>query len=75
MTDSENPGADARRKYGDEDFIACIKKLEPASTSEVAEAVGCTRRTADYRLKQLQDEDRVDSKMAGNSLIWYLTEE
>ncbi len=74
MTDSDNPGADARRKYEDSEFRDAVSELEPASTSEVADAVGCPRRTADYRLKQLRDEGAVESKMAGNSLIWFLSE-
>jgi predicted transcriptional regulator len=75
MTDSDNPGADARRKYEDEAFIEAVRESQPASTSEVGERVGCPRRTADYRLRKLRDEGQVDSKMAGNSLIWFLTDE
>lgn len=75
MTDSDNPGADARRKYEDAAFIEAVRESQPASTAEVGELVGCPRRTADYRLRKLRDEGRVDSKMAGNSLIWFLTDE
>lgn len=72
MGESDNPGADARRKYEDSAFVDAVRKHQPASTKEVAQAVGCPRRTADYRLRKLQDEGQVDSKMAGNSLIWFL---
>jgi len=74
VTDSDNPGADARRKYEDSEFVDAVREREPASTSEIAEFVGCPRRTADYRLRKLRDEQRVESKMAGNSLIWFLAE-
>lgn len=72
--DSENPGADARRKYEDEEFIDAVRELQPASTREVGERVGCPRRTADYRLRKLRDEGTVNSKMVGNSLVWYPAE-
>lgn len=71
----DNPGAEARRKYTDEAFIDAVRAREPAATSEVAEAVGCPRRTADYRLRRLEEAGAVASKMAGNSLIWSLAEE
>lgn len=73
MDDTENPGAEARRQYDDSEFMDAVGKHQPASTSEVADAVGCSRRTADYRLKQLREEGAVQSKMAGNSLIWFST--
>ena len=59
-------------KYSDEDFLEAVEKHEPASTSEVAEAVGCSRRNANVRLDKLEEAGEVQSKMAGNSLIWLL---
>lgn len=75
MTDTDNPGAQARRKYNDTAFLEAVQAHQPASTSEVAETVGCPRRTADYRLRRLRDEGQVTSKMAGGSLIWFRAEE
>jgi len=51
----DNPGAEARRKYDDAAFLEAVRIHEPAATSEVAEAVGCPRRTADYRLRKLRE--------------------
>jgi predicted ArsR family transcriptional regulator len=62
------------QQYTDEDFLRAVKEHNPASTSEVAEAVGCSRRNADVRLKRLEDKEMVDSKMVGNSLIWFPAE-
>jgi len=58
------------QKYTDEDFLEAVKKYQPASTKEVAEAVGCSRRNADVRLRRLEESGSVRSKMVGNSLIW-----
>ena len=61
-------------KYSDEDFLEAVEEHEPASTSEVAGAVGCSRRNANVRLDKLEEAGEVQSKMAGNSLIWLLHE-
>jgi DNA-binding transcriptional ArsR family regulator len=64
-------GGDSRQQYSDEQFINAVREHQPASTGEVADAVGCTRRNADYRLRRLRDEGVVDAKMVGNSLVWF----
>jgi predicted ArsR family transcriptional regulator len=62
------------QQYTDEQFIAVVKESSPASTSEVAEGVGCSSDNAYRRLKALEEAGKVESKMAGNSLIWFLAE-
>lgn len=62
------------KQYSDKDFLGAVDTHEPASTSEVAEEVGCSRRNADTRLRQLQEDGQVTSKMVGNSRIWLLAE-
>lgn len=66
---------DSRQQYTDEEFLQAVRNHQPASTGEVADVVGCTRRNADYRLRRLCEEGAVDSKMVGNSLIWFPTED
>jgi len=58
--------------YPEEDYLEAIREHTPASTREVAEAVGVTRQGADYRLRQLEEHGKVTSKMVGNSLVWML---
>lgn len=58
------------QKYLDERFREVVKERSPASTSEVAEGVGCSSDNAYRRLKALEDVGEIESKMAGNSLIW-----
>lgn len=60
-------------QFLDEDFIEAVKINEPASTKEVADTVGCTRRNADIRLRQLYEDGLVQKKMVGNSLTWLTT--
>lgn len=56
--------------YSEREYLEAIRRNEPASTAEVADSVGVTRQGADYRLRQLENDGLVTSKMVGNSLIW-----
>jgi hypothetical protein len=59
--------------YSDEDFIEAIRTEGGlAGTTAVAEIVGCTRRQALNRLKELRERNRVQSKDVGRSLVWQL---
>lgn len=59
-----------RNRHSDEEYINAVHKHEPAATKEVAETVGVARQSADYRLRQLDDDGLVNSKKIGNSLAW-----
>ena len=59
-------------EYTDEELLDAVRRYNSAGTSEVAEAVGCTTQNADYRLRQLEDVARVESKKVGRSLVWTL---
>lgn len=58
------------QQYPDEAFVHAVEEREPAGTSEIAEAVGCTTQNADYRLKRLERDGSVSSKNVGGSLVW-----
>ncbi len=62
------------QKHSDEEYLDAVREHEPAGTSEAAEAVGVERQSADYRLRKLEEEKRVKSKMVGNSLVWMVAE-
>ena len=62
--------------YPDSAFVDAIRSVGGmAGTSEVAEEVGCTRRTAYTRLKSLEEDEQVSSRQVGNSLVWSVTDE
>ncbi|WP_336326803.1 transcriptional regulator [Halovenus sp. HT40] len=61
--------------YSNSDFFSAIQVLDGmAGTSEIAEEVGCTRRTAYTRLKSMEKQDEVESRQVGNSLVWMISE-
>lgn len=57
-------------KHSEGDVLAAVEKHEPAGTNEVAGELGIERPSADYRLRQLEEEQKVTSKKIGNSLAW-----
>ena len=57
-------------KYADSAFVEAVDEHSPASTSEIAETVGCSRDNAYRRLKRLENAEDIRSKYVGNSLIW-----
>ena len=59
-------------RYPDQQFFNAVEDNEPASTSEVAEAVGCTRRNALSRLKTLEEAGQIKSKDVGRSFVWFV---
>lgn len=75
---SEN-NRDGRRyfqsEHTDREYLAVVVDREPAGTSEIAEEVSVTRQNADQRLRQLEDQGKVNCKKIGTSLVWSLKED
>jgi Mn-dependent DtxR family transcriptional regulator len=63
------------KAYPPHDFISTIESLgEQATTSNILESLGCSRRTALNMLHELENENRVDSVKVGNSYLWRIKE-
>ena len=56
----------------DEEIIEAVGENEPAGTSEVGETVGMSRQNADYRLRKLEEQGKVQKKKIGRTLAWSL---
>lgn len=77
---SERPRDDDTQQfeseYEDEDLLEAIDECAVASTKNVAEAVGCRRRTALRRLKQLEKWGEIDAEtLGGGSKVWTVADE
>ena len=60
--------------YRDKEFLDAIEGLNGmAGTSEVADEVGCTHRTAYTRLKSIEEKGNIQSRKVGNSLVWSIS--
>lgn len=62
-------------RHSDKEYLDAVRELEPAGTSEIAEAVGVARQSADYRMRKLEAHGKVTSKKIGNSLAWSLADQ
>ena len=57
------------------DFVDALAELGgSAGTQEVADEVGCKYRTANAKLHELKDEDRVSARKVGNAYLWILSD-
>ena len=64
-----------RREYSDQDFIAAVRKHDPAGTGDVADELGIAIQSADYRLRLLEEGGKLSKKKVGRSLVWSVTNE
>lgn len=59
--------------YTDADFLDAVRRESGmASTTEVADRVGCTRRTALNRLEGLAEAGQVERRDVGDAALWIL---
>jgi predicted transcriptional regulator len=62
-------------EFDPERFVQAIRDLDgAASTTEVAEAVGCDRRTAHLRLTELAEDEWVTNRRVGRAYLWSVAE-
>jgi predicted transcriptional regulator len=73
MGDRErNERGQFEREHSNKDFLEAVRENEPASTTEVAEAVGVARQSASYRLELLKSDGLVQKKKVGPTIIWLI---
>lgn len=61
--------------YTNEQFVRAVREHSPTGTSEVGEAVGCSRVTAEKYLKRLNATGDVEKKKIANVLVWSIPED
>ena len=59
-----------QEEYPKEAFVDTLDNLDSATTSEIAEAVGCSYDLAYRRLNRLAEDELVRKEKIGNSLLW-----
>ena len=74
MTDDENGRGKYQTGIDDEEYVEALRSLGPSSTPEIAEEVGVPRRSAYDRLRDLEDQGRVESQKVGTANLWKLIE-
>lgn len=61
-------------EYPLEDFVTAVQVIGPAGTTDIAEEVGCDRRTAYLKLSELKEDGEIESQKVGNALLWSMAE-
>lgn len=69
-TDRDDESGRFREQYSAETFLNAVEKLSVATTSKVAEHVGCSYDLAYRRLTALAEEGEVEKTDVGGSFIW-----
>lgn len=50
--------------------LEAVQDLAPASTHDIAAALGCSEQAAGHTLRKLYNDGQVISKRVGNTLVW-----
>lgn len=72
--DRDDDSGQFRRQYPNEAFLDALDGRAFAATTDVAEAVGCSRETAYKTLQRLHDEGRVEKHNVGAAVAWSLAD-
>jgi CTP-dependent riboflavin kinase len=72
--DRDEKSGQFTEQYPQEAFLKAVGKLDHATTSKVAEEVGCSYDLAYRRLNALADEEEIIRIEIGSSFIWTLQE-
>ena len=64
------------QEYTDDEFLQAVRDCPVASTPNVADAIGCYRKTALRRLEQLEEQGAVGHEtVSGSAKVWFVTDE
>jgi len=71
---SDKPGPD--REVTDKEILEQLRKhYSPAmNASEIADEVDVSRQTVDKRLRNLEDDGLVNTRMVGRVRVWWLSD-
>lgn len=73
-TRSRNKNGQFTPEVDDSELLAAVDQHDLAGTSDVGDAVNLARQNADYRLRQLAEQDLVNKRKIGGTLVWSLTD-
>lgn len=59
-------------EFTDDEFLAAIETHDTATTTKIAETVGCSYDLAYRRLHQLVEENELRKEKIGNTFVWKL---
>lgn len=69
-TERDDDSGQFREQYSGELFLEAVVELDVATTSKVAEHVGCSYDLAYRRLNTLSERGEVEKTDVGGSFVW-----
>ena len=69
-TDRDDESGRFREEYPTEAFLSAVTDLDVATTSNVADEVGCSYDLAYRRLNELADKNEIEKSTVGGSFVW-----
>lgn len=69
-TDRDEESGKFTEQYSEDAFLEAVDRIEDATTSEIAEEVGCSYDLAYRRLTTFADEQKLQRKQIGSSFVW-----
>lgn len=69
-TDRDDESGRFREQYPTEAFLKAVEELDVATTSKVAERVGCSYDLAYRRLNTLAEDEKLEKTDVGGSFVW-----
>ena len=74
--DRDDESGQYTKTYSQEEFLEALERLGPeAGTQEIADEVGCNRDTAYRRLRNLEEENEVESRKIGMVRLWSISKQ
>lgn len=70
VQDRDEDSGKFTEQYPEEAFLEAVERLDTATTTEIAEEVGCSYDLAYRRLNTLADEGKIQRKEIGPSFVW-----
>lgn len=65
---------DGRRTVSEQTIIETIQELEPrATTPQIAQHIELSRQGAGYRLRNMEEEGKVESETISRTKLWSVT--
>lgn len=68
--DRDDESGQFREEYPTEAFLKTVEELDVATTSKVAERVGCSYDLAYRRLNALSEDEEIEKTDVGGSFVW-----
>lgn len=69
-SDRDEESGKFTQQYESEAFLKAVSSINNATTSRIADEVGCSYDLAYRRLKSLEEENEVEREEVGGSFIW-----